>query len=215
MAKPENTWPCKKSFSPAPTEEFRKDMQEGACCVVKGGEPQEHEFPEVRRGGLNRLIRVYGYVMAALYKWRKKAGASGPVLINPTRLSNGKGIGYPSAQCLRSAELFLLEQAQKGMKLPWAKTLTVDTTVEEDVNGIRRKLTVIRTRGRNQIQGIYGQTDLPVLVKDHKLSELYVQAAHEEGHEGAITTLHRSRRRVWIINGRVLPDSIGACCTEC
>jgi hypothetical protein len=53
MARPENTWPCKKSFSPAPMEEFRKDMQEGACCVVKDGEPQEHEFPEVRRGGLN------------------------------------------------------------------------------------------------------------------------------------------------------------------
>jgi hypothetical protein len=74
MVKQEGTWPCKKSFSPAPAEEFRKDMMEGACCLVKGAEPQEHEFPEVKRGGLNRLIRVYGNVMAALYKWRKKAG---------------------------------------------------------------------------------------------------------------------------------------------
>jgi hypothetical protein len=161
--------------------------------VVKGEEPREHEFPEVRKGGLNLLIRVYEYVMAALYKWRKKAGASGPVLINITRLSSGQVIGYPSAQCLRSAELFLLEQAQKGMKFPRARTLTVDTTVEEDVNGIRRKLIVIGTRGRNQIQGIYGQIDLPVLTKDHKLSKLYVQAAHEEGHEGTITTLHNQR----------------------
>jgi hypothetical protein len=161
------------------------------------------------------LIRVYGYVMAALYKWRKKAGASGPVIINITWLSSGKVIGYPSAQCLKSAELFLLEQAQKGMKFPKARTLTVDTTVEEDVNGFKRKLTVIGTRGRNQIQGIYGQTDLPVLTKDHKLSELYVQAAHEEGHEGTITTLYRSRRRVWIINGRALADSTGARCAEC
>ncbi len=62
---------------------------------------------------------------------------------------------------------------------------------------------------------MYGQTDLPVLSKDHKLSELYVQAAHEEGHEGVITTLHRSRRRVWIVNGPALADSIAACCTEC
>jgi hypothetical protein len=30
-----------------------------------------------------------------------------------------------------------------------------------------------------------------------------------------ITTLHRSRRRVWIINGRALAESIGARCTEC
>jgi hypothetical protein len=54
-----------------------------------------------------------------------------------------------------------------------------------------------------------------VLAKDHKLSELYVRAAHEEGHEGAITTLHRLRRRVWIINGWALADSIGAHCMEC
>ncbi len=215
MIKPESVWPCKKSFSPAPAEEFRKDMQEGACCVNNQGEPQEPEFPEVKKGGLDRLIRVYGYVMAALYKWRKKVGAAGPVLINATQLSKGKVIGYPSAQCLRSVELFLLERAQKGMKIPRAKTLTVDTVVEEDVNGIKRKLTVVGTRGRNQIQGIYGQTDLPVLAKDHKLSELYVQAAHEEGHEGVITTLHRSRRRVWIVNGRALADSIVARCTEC
>jgi hypothetical protein len=76
------------------------------------------------------------------------------------------------------------------MKIPRAKTLTVDTVTEEDINGIKRKLIVIGTRGRNQIKGIYGQVDLPVLAKDHKLSELYVRAAHEEGHEGVITTLH-------------------------
>ncbi len=60
-----------------------------------------------------------------------------------------------------------------------------------------------------------GETDLSVLAKDHKLSELYVQAAHDMGHEGVITTLHRSRRRVWIVNGRALADSIKARCTEC
>ncbi len=75
MAKPESTWPCKKSFSPAPVEEFRKDMREGACCVVGKEEPRD---PEVKKGGLERLIRVYGYVMAAVYKWRKKTGRRGP-----------------------------------------------------------------------------------------------------------------------------------------
>jgi hypothetical protein len=77
MMKPENAWPCKKSFSPAPTEEFRKDMREGACCVVSGEEKSDPEFPEVRKGGLDRLIRVYGYMMAAVYKWRKN-GPWGP-----------------------------------------------------------------------------------------------------------------------------------------
>jgi hypothetical protein len=153
--------------------------------------------------------------MAAEYNWRKKTGAAGPVIINNTQLPNGKKIGYPSIQCLRSAELFLLERAQKEMKTSRTKSLNVDTVTQENVNGIKRKLTVIGMRGRNQIQGMYGQTNLPVLAKDHKLSELYVQAAHEEGHKGVITTLHRSRRRVWIINGRALVDSIRVCCTEC
>jgi hypothetical protein len=67
MMEPEGTWPCKKSFSPAPVEEFRKDMREGACCVISKEEALDHEFPEVKKGGLDRLIRVYGYVMAAVY----------------------------------------------------------------------------------------------------------------------------------------------------
>ncbi len=109
----------------------------------------------------------------------------------------------------------MLENAQRGMKTSRTKSLNVDTITEEDVIGVKRKLVVIGPRGRNQIQGVYGQTDLPVLAKDHKLSEPYVQAAHEMGHEGVITTLHRSRRRVWIVNGRALADSIKARCTEC
>ncbi len=76
-------------------------MLEGACCLIKEVNPREQVFPEVKRGGLNRLIRVYGYIMAALHKWRKKGEASGPALINITRLSGGRVIGYPSAECLR------------------------------------------------------------------------------------------------------------------
>jgi hypothetical protein len=48
MVKPESTWSCKKSFSPAPAEEFRKDMLEGACCLIKEVNPQEHGFPKSR-----------------------------------------------------------------------------------------------------------------------------------------------------------------------
>jgi hypothetical protein len=215
MMEPENMWPCKKSFSPAPVEEFRKDMREGACCMVNGEENAELDFPEVKRGGLDRLIRVYGYVMAAVYKWRGKTGATGPVIINGAQLPGGKVFGYPSTQCLKAAELFLLEKAQKGLKTARMRSLNVDTASEEDVNGITRKLVVIGSRGRNQIQGVYGQVNLPVLAKEHKLSELYAQAAHETAHEGATTTLHRTRKRVWIIHGRLLADTIKARCTEC
>jgi hypothetical protein len=75
--------------------------------------------------------------MAAVYKWRKKKGAVGPVITNPT----GKGahmIGYPSLECLRSAELYLLEQAQRRMKIAGAKMLAMDVVTEEDINGTKR-----------------------------------------------------------------------------
>jgi hypothetical protein len=41
MMEPEEVWPCKKSFRPTPEEEFRKDMLEGACNIVKGA----HQSP--------------------------------------------------------------------------------------------------------------------------------------------------------------------------
>jgi hypothetical protein len=50
MMEPEDMWPCKKSFSPAPVEELRKDMREGTCCLVDGEETTELDFPEVKKG---------------------------------------------------------------------------------------------------------------------------------------------------------------------
>jgi hypothetical protein len=99
-------------------------------------------------------------------------------------------VGYPSTQCLRAAELFLLEKAQRGLRTAKMRSLNVDTALEKDVNGVTRKLVVIGSRRRNQIEGIYGQTDLPVLAKEHKLSQLYAQAAHDTAHEGVTSTLH-------------------------
>jgi hypothetical protein len=61
MREPVESWPCKKSFSPAPEEEFRKDMVEGICNILKSAEePLSAEvcFPTVRKGGLDRLLRV-------------------------------------------------------------------------------------------------------------------------------------------------------------
>jgi hypothetical protein len=34
-------------------EEIRKDMREGACCVVAKEEDADADFPEVKKGGLD------------------------------------------------------------------------------------------------------------------------------------------------------------------
>jgi hypothetical protein len=96
-----------------------------------------------------------------------------------------------------------------------AKMLAMDVVTEEDINGIKRKLIVIGSRGKNQIEDIYGQAELPVLAREHYLSRLYMQAAHEKGCEGSVSTLHRSRRKVWVINGRSLAESVRSHCAEC
>jgi hypothetical protein len=70
------------------------------------------------------------------------------------------------------------------MKTSRTKSLNVDTITEEDVIGVKRKLVVTGSRSRNQIQGVYGQMDLPVLAKDHKLSELYVKRPTRWGTKG-------------------------------
>jgi hypothetical protein len=75
MIEPRRGWPSKKLFSPAP-EEFGKDMLEGACNVVKEAQQpaMRTAFLRLERGGggLDHLVRVFGYVMAAMYQWRRK-----------------------------------------------------------------------------------------------------------------------------------------------
>ncbi len=152
-------------------------------------------------------MRVYGYVMATVYQWRKKTWAGGPGIINSVRGDSHKP-GYLLLEYQRAWELYLLEWAQKGMKISGARMLATDVVTEEDVTRRRRKLIVIRSTEKNQIEGVYGQTELPVLPRDHPLSEPYMWATDEEGHEGAISTLHRSRRKVWVITGHLLAETI-------
>jgi hypothetical protein len=68
----------------------------------------------------------------------------------------------------------------------------------------RHKLVTVDLRASNQVPQVYGAKALPLLQGDHPLARMYILKAHEKGHEGAISTPHRSRKEVWIIGGRVL-----------
>jgi hypothetical protein len=56
------------------------------------------------------------------------------------------------------------------MKTSEARMLATDMVIEDDIIEIRRKLIMIGSRGRNQIEGIYGLAKLPVLPRGHPLS---------------------------------------------
>jgi hypothetical protein len=74
-------------------------------------------------------------------------------------------VGYPSLECQLAGELYLLELAQKGMKIAGVRMLATDVASEEDVIGRRRKLIVIGSRGRNQIAEVYGRAVASVAEK--------------------------------------------------
>jgi hypothetical protein len=59
----------------------------------------------------DRLIRVYGYVLTAIYKWRKKVGASGTAITDEIAAKQIRGCH--STECRWAVEVYFLERAQK------------------------------------------------------------------------------------------------------
>jgi hypothetical protein len=70
-------------------------------------------------------------VFAAIYTWKKKKAAHGPVFINSTGVGRFR-MGYPLIEWRRAGELYLPELAQKGMNVARAKMLAADVLTEED-----------------------------------------------------------------------------------
>ncbi len=70
-------------------------------------------------------------------------------------------------------------------------------------------------RAANQIEQVYDVKTLPLLLATHSMVSLYMKKAHEKGHKGAVSTLHRSRKEAWIIGGHALAESVRAGCSEC
>jgi hypothetical protein len=111
-------------------------------------------------------------------------------------------VGYPYIECWQAGELYLLELVQKGMKVAGAKMLAADVLTEEDILVKRCKLITIGSRAANQIEQVYGMKTLLLLQATHPKADLYMKKAYEKGHEGAVSTLHRTRKEAWIIGGR-------------
>ncbi len=84
MKQPMESWPCKKSFGPAPEEEMRKDMMEGSCnMAVEVTTYKDHareegpQFPDSSKGGLDKFIKIYWSVCRYLHV-EEKEGSTRP-----------------------------------------------------------------------------------------------------------------------------------------
>jgi hypothetical protein len=69
MKEPKDKWPCWRFLGAAQEEEMRKDMMAVTSAVTAataGTKGHPEEFPIPARGGLERLVRVFVYVYAAI-----------------------------------------------------------------------------------------------------------------------------------------------------
>jgi hypothetical protein len=69
MRRPEQAWPCKRTFGQVHEEEMCQDMVAVACpasASKKDMQPEEDEPFKAAKIRLDRILRVYGYVFAAV-----------------------------------------------------------------------------------------------------------------------------------------------------
>merc|ERR1712101_84989 len=83
-----------------------------------------------------------------------------------------------------------------------------------------RRIIVTRGRlGEKSLERILGVTALPILMPESRIAYLYMVYAHsgEFGlvHRGAVSTLARSRRYVWIVKGKNLARKVVRSCAKC
>ena len=75
-----------------------------------------------------------------------------------------------------------------------------------EIEGSNRRVLVAKLRSG---------TVLPIVDSDSFAAHQLVRAAHEEGHEGALSTLQRTRPFAWIPQGRKVAEGITKQCSTC
>jgi hypothetical protein len=86
--------------------------------------------------------------------------------------------------------------------------------MEEDILGRNQRLIIIGSRAKDQIQMFCGTPHLTVLIRNHQPAKIDMEKAHEIGHKGISSTLHRSRQHIWIIEGKRLIESVRMSCMD-
>jgi hypothetical protein len=66
--------------------------------------------------------------------------------------------------------MYLLELAQKRMKVAGAKMLAAEVLTEEDLLGRRQKLITVSSRATDQIPQVCGARTLPLLQANHPMA---------------------------------------------
>jgi hypothetical protein len=112
MREPPEVWLTKKTFTPPPLEECKKDM----LAMVKAVRTAPGLWYPPEANTRAKLERVYGYVYAFLARARKQSDFTPvPVRIRGTGKEAVKTYGPPAEAYREAARLLLLQDAQAGI----------------------------------------------------------------------------------------------------
>jgi hypothetical protein len=212
MRLPASKWPAKKTLSPPPVEELRKDLIEASALVVRPEVKEEWPKYPVKNVTVQKVKRIYGYVFLAAAKWLKKDSFVPLVKVDGDR---GSKYSAPPSEFLHSAERMLIQAAQRTMEISSTTPLMPVQENYKNVLGQEIKTWVIGGRNKKHLKVAYDQDVLPILDNKSLLAKLYLEDAHSKDHGGLDAMVLRSRQAVWVIKARKLAKSIKKSCFTC
>ena len=146
--------------------------------------------------GYRRLLRITARVISVFRPPK-------PSLKNMTQ--------PPSVERLEAAENYWVKEAQKTLKeeVGRGNHKRLRSTVRED------GVVVVSARVEEWMEISYNRQQLPLLPFQHRLSLLYVEYVHEQGHLGVSSTTSKVRERFWIVNLQRLSKTVRYRCVIC
>ena len=141
-----------------------------------------------------RLIRVTAYTLRFISRLRARRykGSAEEEALKPEN-------GPLSPKELKDAETHWLKESQKTLKDLLSKGKFRNLSLYVDQEG------VVRVGGRADKALVLYETRHPVLLpRDHWISRLIVQHAHQFGHPGVAGTVAKTRTKYWTVSPHVL-----------
>lgn len=153
-----------------------------------------------------RLIRVTAYALRFIRRLRargRKEAAEEEKALEPED-------GPLSPEELNCVEMHWLKESQKTLKDRLSKGEFRNLSPYVDQEG------VLRVGGRADKALVSYETRHPVLLpRDHRISRLIVQHAHQFGHPGVAATVAKTRTKYWIVRAHNLAKSVKFRCLVC
>jgi hypothetical protein len=176
MREPPEAWPTKKTFTPPPPEECKKDM----LAMVKVARVRSGLWNPPSADTRAKLERVYGYVYTFLAGDRKLDNFT-PIAVQ-TRGTGKETMtthGPPAEQYREAARLCLLQDAQMSIQKEGLEGLTAETRTYDVEGFAEKKIITLGGRQKNYLRVAYDKGVLPILPACHPLSRLYLEEAHK------------------------------------